>query len=84
MAANSLTLEAQINSQLSKEQSDAFGKKIGIFASLFGCSHSNLTRPFSQGSVGYRTCLQCGARAKFDLDTRKTSGSFYYPPPVVH
>jgi hypothetical protein len=57
-----------------------FGKKIGVVAGLFGCGHKSLSRPFSHGSVGYRTCLQCGARKKFDLETRTTSTQTYYPP----
>ncbi len=62
--------------------SEAFGKKLGLLAKLFGCPHRNVSRPFSHGGVGYRTCLQCGARRKFDPETRETFGSFYYPPPA--
>ncbi len=60
--------------------SDVFGKKLGFAAKLFGCSHRSLSRPFSHSHVGYRTCLRCGARTKFNIDTRETYGGFYYPP----
>jgi hypothetical protein len=62
--------------------SDMFGKRLGFVASLFGCSHKHLTRPFSHGGVGYRACLKCGARKKFNPETLETSGGFYYPPPA--
>ncbi|CAN5732202.1 hypothetical protein BH20ACI4_BH20ACI4_07580 [soil metagenome] len=59
-----------------------FGVKVGIFAKLFGCEHKNISRPFTAGGTGYRTCLQCGARKQFDSETLKTYGSFYYPPMI--
>jgi len=61
---------------------DMFGKKLGLLAKLFGCPHKSLSRPFSHGTVGYRTCLKCGARKKFNPETLETSGGFYYPPPT--
>lgn len=57
-----------------------FGKKVGIFLKLFGCGHPNLSRPFSRGRQGYRTCLRCGARKQFNPETLTTFGDFYYPP----
>jgi hypothetical protein len=60
----------------------SFGKKIGIFVSLFGCWHKQLSRPFSNGRESYRTCLHCGARQKFDAAQMKTTKSFYYPPTI--
>lgn len=65
-----------------RESRDAgvFGRKIGLLARMFGCSHRNLSRPFSRGKVSYRSCLECGARKKFDTDSLKTFRTFYYPP----
>ncbi len=57
-----------------------FGKKIGLFATLFGCRHRNLSRPFTYGKESYCVCLSCGARKNFNTQTLTTSGSFYYPP----
>ncbi len=57
-----------------------FGEKIGIFASVFGCWHKKLSRPFTHGRESYRACLHCGARQKFDAIEMKTTKRFYYPP----
>ena len=57
-----------------------FGEKVGILVSLFGCSHRNLSRPFSHKRTAYRACLQCGARRQFDTQTLKTFGGFYNSP----
>lgn len=57
-----------------------FGKKIGLVTKLFGCWHTNISRPFVSGKVGYRSCLQCGARKHFNPETLQTDKSFYFPP----
>jgi hypothetical protein len=62
--------------------STIFGKKFGIVSSLFGCRHGNLSRPFGQRDMTYRTCLDCGARTPFDLETLTTHGKFYRSPGV--
>lgn len=58
--------------------SGAFGEKIGVLGSWFGCWHTQLSRPFTD----YRTCLQCGARRHFNAETLKTFGAFHYPPTI--
>lgn len=47
--------------------------------SLFGCWHLELSLPFTRGTDTYRTCVTCGARRRFDLDTWTMVGDFYYP-----
>ena len=59
-----------------------FGEKVGLMGKLFGCGHRNLSRPFSQSNVAYRSCLQCGARKQFNPATLETYGEFYYPPVI--
>ena len=59
-----------------------FGQRIGVFTKLFGCWHTNISRPFVQGKTTYRSCLQCGARKQFNPKTLETHGSFYFPPSV--
>lgn len=59
-----------------------FGDKVGLFASLFGCWHKKLTRPFADGKNAYCACLECGARKPFDPETLQTDRHFYYPPIV--
>ncbi|MGI8468819.1 MAG: hypothetical protein ACR2N3_10225 [Pyrinomonadaceae bacterium] len=59
-----------------------FGKRVGLMAKLFGCWHEDISRPFVQGKIAYRSCLQCGARKQFNPETLETYGSFYFPPIV--
>lgn len=61
----------------------SFGKKIGFVGKLFGCWHKALSRPFTSKESSYRVCLDCGARAKFDTQSFRTLGTFYYPPSVA-
>jgi len=65
-----------------RHQPDSFGGKIGLFASIFGCWHKRLTRPFTSDKNSYMACLECGARRKFDPENFKASRAFYYPPSV--
>ena len=57
-----------------------FGKKLGLLSRIVGCSHRDLSRPFVEGGVGYKTCLNCGARSPFDSKTFKSDGKFYAAP----
>ena len=59
-----------------------FGEKIGIMGKIFGCWHKELTRPFTSQKESYRACLYCGAKKRFDTETLKTVGPFYYPPKI--
>ena len=60
-----------------------FGDKIGLIASLFGCWHKRKSCPFPEKGETYISCLDCGARKKFDPCTLTTTGSFHYPPDVL-
>lgn len=59
-----------------------FGRKMGLLTKLFGCWHKNISRPFSQGKIAYRNCLDCGARRQFNTETLKTYGHFHFPPVI--
>ena len=61
----------------------AFGEKIGLMASMFGCWHKRLTRPISDKNSSYRACIDCGARKRFDTQDFRSLGPFYYPPIVA-
>lgn len=61
---------------------EVFGKKLGLLTRLFGCQHTNISRPFSRGRTGYRACIGCGARRQFDPKTLQTRGAFYASPPA--
>lgn len=72
------------NFEKNDEAADAdravFGEKLSLLAKLFGCWHKDLSRPFAHGKTSYRSCLQCGARKRFNAETLETRGSFYFPP----
>jgi len=70
----------RIAKSLVNRTGESFGNKIGLLATLFGCWHKSLSRPFTIGNDSYRACLDCGARKHFDPQTLKTFGSFHYPP----
>jgi len=71
-----------IAKQIINRTDSSFGEKIGIVASIFGCWHERLSRPFTNEKESYRACLNCGARQKFDAEQMKTTKSFYYPPTI--
>jgi hypothetical protein len=64
-------------------ESDVFGEKVGLMGKIFGCGHEELSRPFSRHGIGFRECLRCGARKRFDTETFTSIGGFYYPPRVA-
>ena len=70
------------NKAINKIDRRVFGRKLGLMATLFGCWHDNIGRPFVHGKTGYRSCLQCGARKQFNLETLETRGNFYFPPVI--
>lgn len=78
-----LTRSKKKNKPTNNIDNFVFGQKMGVVTKLFGCWHSNISRPFVQGKTAYRSCLQCGARKQFNLETLETYGSFYFPPAVT-
>jgi hypothetical protein len=65
-----------------KHRAEHAERKIGLFASIFGCWHKRLTRPFTTDRNTYMACVECGARKKVDAKNFKVSRAFYYPPSV--
>ena len=49
---------------------------------IFGCWHSEMSRPFSSDGQSYRVCLGCGARRQFNTRSWTTQGDFYYGLPT--
>ena len=74
-----LTLSNGNNKTIGELDRRVFGQKIGLITKLFGCWHLNISRPFTSGKTSYRSCLQCGARKRFNAETLETQGSFYFP-----
>jgi len=56
------------------------GRNIGLLGTIFGCWHRRLSRPITTDNETYQTCLECGARRRFDYGTFRSFGRFYYPP----
>jgi hypothetical protein len=76
------TLAHRLDRRKVKVDKELFGERVGFMGKIFGCSHQNISRPFTHGKISYRCCLQCGARKQFDPETLETFGGFYYPPLV--
>jgi hypothetical protein len=49
---------------------------------VFGCWHSEMSRPFTRDGESYRTCLECGARRQFDAARWEMVGAYYYAAPT--
>ncbi len=77
-----LTLNNKQNKATNDIDRLVFGQKMGLMAKLFGCWHNNISRPFVKGKTAFRSCLQCGARKRFNPETLETQGSFYFPPVI--
>jgi len=45
---------------------------------IFGCTHKQMSRPFSRQGENYRVCIGCGAHQRFDPQTWDSRGPFYY------
>lgn len=63
-----------------KSKNEIREKRVGVLASLFGCWHHELSRPFTSADESYRVCLHCGARRHFNPSTLETYGRFYFSP----
>ncbi|HEX8140697.1 MAG TPA: hypothetical protein VF544_24235 [Pyrinomonadaceae bacterium] len=61
-----------------------FGRVLARWlARLFGCWHTELSRPFTLRGVTARVCLDCGARRRFDTAKWEMVGAYYYDTPSV-
>jgi hypothetical protein len=54
------------------------GKLGGLIARVFGCWHTEMSRPFSHHGQAYRACLSCGAHRQFNLRNWTMQGDFYF------
>lgn len=50
-----------------------------VFKRVLGCWHRHVSLPFTRGNESYRTCIDCGARRRFDLERWRMVGAFYRP-----
>ena len=56
-----------------------FGPIKNALIRTFGCWHLEMSLPFTRGNETYRTCVNCGARRRFDLERWTMVGEFYRP-----
>jgi len=71
--------ELTIVSRTGEVNVTSVGTKIGGWvARVFGCWHTDMSRPFSHHGHAYRVCLNCGAQRQFNLGNWQMKGSLYY------
>ena len=58
-------------------ESARFSKIKSALKRVFGCWHREMSLPFTRGNETYRTCVNCGARRRFDLERWTMVGEFY-------
>lgn len=56
-----------------------------FFQIFFGCSHGNLTRPFTLQARSYKVCLDCGRQLPYSLEKMRALHPWEVKrtPPVV-
>ena len=60
------------------------GRLDSLMARVFGCRHTDMSRPFSRDGRAYRSCLNRGAQRQFNLGNWEMQGGFYYGQPQTH
>ena len=73
MATNHSDSEKEIRHE------QVFGTRVGLFARVFGCWHSRMSRPVTTASLTYQYCASCGIRRKYDAVAFKPERKLYYP-----
>jgi hypothetical protein len=81
MQANQLSIKSH-NAMGQVNVAQAAGSlwsKIGaVLTRIFGCWHTEMSRPLSIQGQTYRTCLDCGAQRQFNTRNWEMQGDFYY------
>ena len=80
MAAVLGTLENYSHTKHRSERAESEGGILKWLVGVFGCTHKELSRPFSRRGQSYRVCTNCGAQRRFDSQTWKMLGPFYFEP----
>jgi hypothetical protein len=58
---------------------DRVNRVSNVFRRVLGCWHRRMSLPFTRGNETYRTCVDCGARRRFDVEQWRMVGPFYRP-----
>ena len=51
---------------------------VRIFKRLVWCRHSHMSRPYTVNDEPYRTCLECGARRRLNMQSWWTKQYAHY------
>lgn len=78
-AAAELTIATSTAPQM--DSLSVAGRLNTLMARVFGCRHTDMSRPFSRDGRAYRSCLNCGAQRQFNLGNWKMTGGFYFGQP---
>ncbi|HEX8889720.1 MAG TPA: hypothetical protein VF779_11105 [Pyrinomonadaceae bacterium] len=81
MQAAQVTLNHYRRDQRSMTAREVTGILSDWLTRVFGCWHTDMSRPFTRDGESYRACLDCGAHRKFDPTRWEMTGAYYYSVP---
>lgn len=81
MQAAQITLKQYGHSRRSDGPKGLTAQLSNWLTRVFGCWHTDMSRPFTHNGESYRTCLDCGARRQFDSARWEMIGAYYYDAP---
>ncbi len=61
----------------------AFALAENVYHRIFGCWHTDMSRPFTVNQETYRMCLKCGAHRAFDIERWQMVGPYYLSRPEI-
>jgi hypothetical protein len=84
MQAAQVTLKQYGQGRAAAEPQGLTAQLSTLLTRVFGCWHSEMSRPFTRDGESYRACLECGARRSFDPLKWEMVGAYYYDSPKGH
>jgi hypothetical protein len=81
MQAAQITLKQYGQGRVRREPKGLTAQLSNWLTRVFGCWHSEMSRPFTRDGESYRACLDCGARRQFDSMKWEMVGAYYYDAP---
>jgi hypothetical protein len=81
MQAAQITLKQYGHGRASTSSNGLTAQLSNWLTRVFGCWHTEMSRPFTQDGQSYRACLECGARRNFDPMKWEMVGAYYYDSP---
>lgn len=81
MQAAQITLKRYGRGRVGHEPKGLTAQLSNWLTRVFGCWHSEMSRPFTLDGDCYRACLECGARRQFDSTKWEMVGAYYYDVP---